>query len=61
MVGGYQVAEKWLKGRRGRRLAKNERDHFALVVVALESTIALAKSIENCIAQYGGWPLTGST
>jgi predicted helicase len=59
-VGGYQVAAKWLKDRRGTRLTKEERDRYVLILLALESTSTCVGLIETCITRHGGWPLVGS-
>jgi hypothetical protein len=42
-IGGYQVCEKWLKDRRGRKLAYDDIKHYQKVVVALGETIRLMK------------------
>ncbi len=40
-VGGYQVCEKWLKDRKGRKLAYEDIQHYQKTVVALSETIRL--------------------
>jgi predicted helicase len=55
-IGGYQVCEKWLKDRKGRRLSNNEIAHYQKIVVALAETIRLMKEIDEVIEQHGGWP-----
>jgi hypothetical protein len=55
-VGGYQVCEKWLKDRRGRKLTKSDIEHYHKIVVALSETIRLMKEIDEVIDKYGGWP-----
>jgi predicted helicase len=55
-IGGYQVCEKWLKDRRGRRLSKDDIAHYQKIVVALSETIRLMKEIDEVIEQHGGWP-----
>jgi SOS-response transcriptional repressor LexA len=55
-IGGYQVCEKWLKDRKGRRLSKNDIAHYHKIVVALSETIRLMKEIDEVIVQHGGWP-----
>lgn len=64
-IGGYQVCEKWLKDRQakggknprpGRKLAKDDIEHYQKIVVALAETIRLMKEIDEVIEQYGGWP-----
>lgn len=53
-IGGYQVCEKWLKDRRGRRLTDDDLKHYQKIVVALAETIRLMKEIDQIIP---GWPL----
>jgi hypothetical protein len=48
-IGGYQVCEKWLKDRRGRRLSFDDIRHYQKVVVALGETIRLMK--ERCLVE----------
>jgi len=55
-IGGYQVCEKWLKDRKGRRLSKDDTVHYQKIVVALDETIRLMKEIDGVIEQHGGWP-----
>jgi predicted helicase len=55
-IGGYQVCEKWLKDRKGRRLSKDDIAHYQKIVVALSETIRLMKQIDEVIEQHGGWP-----
>lgn len=55
-IGGYQVCEKWLKDRRGRKLSKEDITHYHRVVVALKETIRLMSEIDEVIEKYGGWP-----
>ena len=53
-VGGYQVCEKWLKDRRGRKLSYDDLTHYQKVVVALKETIRLMQEIDEAIP---GWPM----
>jgi len=53
-VGGYQVCEKWLKDRKGRKLSWDDVQHYQKVVVALAETIRLMEEIDAAIP---GWPL----
>jgi hypothetical protein len=53
-VGGYQVAEKWLKDRKGRKLSYDDIAHYERVVTALGRTITLMDKID---ARIPGWPL----
>jgi Type ISP C-terminal specificity domain len=52
--GGYQVCEKWLKDRKGRRLSYDDIQHYQKIVVALNETIRLMAEIDALIP---GWPL----
>ncbi len=54
MVGGYQVAEKWLKDRRGRALSHQDIEHYQQVILALSRTRELMAAIDAAIP---GWPL----
>ena len=53
-IGGYQVCEKWLKDRKGRKLSSDDIDHYQKIVVALAETIRLMREIDEIIP---GWPL----
>ena len=53
-IGGYQIAQKWLKDRKGRTLSYDERVHYQKVILALKETIGLMKEIDNLIQ---GWPV----
>jgi hypothetical protein len=55
-IGGYQVCEKWLKDRKGRKLSKNDIAHYQKIEVALAETIRLMREIDEAIEQHGGWP-----
>jgi hypothetical protein len=55
-VGGYQVCEKWLKDRKGRRLMADDVLHYHKIVTALSNTIRLMKDIDKVIDKHGGWP-----
>jgi predicted helicase len=55
-IGCYQVCEKWLKDRKGRRLSEEEIDHYQKIVVALSETIRLMQEIDVVIEERGGWP-----
>lgn len=57
-VGGYQVAHKWLKDRKGRRLSFHDLRRYQAVVAALARTIELMDEIDDLIRQHGGFPLT---
>jgi hypothetical protein len=53
-VGGYQVPDKWLKDRRGRKLSYEDIEHYQRVVVALERTMGLMAEIDERIEE---WPI----
>jgi hypothetical protein len=53
-VGGYQVCEKWLKDRRGRKLSYDDLTHYQKVIVALKETIHLMEEIDKAIPE---WPI----
>ena len=53
-IGGYQVLDKWLKDRRGRRLSFDELLHYQKIVVALKETIGLMEEIDGLIPS---WPI----
>lgn len=55
-VGGYKVAEKWLKDRKGRTLSKDDISHYERLVVAISETIRLMLDTDAVIDQRGGWP-----
>jgi predicted helicase len=55
-IGGYQVCEKWLKDRKGRKLSYDDIQHYQKIVVALNETICLMAEIDKVIDAYGGWP-----
>lgn len=56
-IGGYRVAEKWLKDRKGRSLSYDDLTHYQSVIAALVRTLQLQADIDAAIAQAGGWPL----
>ncbi|MGI5869968.1 MAG: type ISP restriction/modification enzyme [Kiritimatiellia bacterium] len=45
-IGGYQVCEKWLKDRRGRRLELDDIRAYCRIVIALGLTLALQGQID---------------
>ena len=53
-IGGYQVLDKWLKDRKGRRLTSSDIRHYQRIVVALSETRRLMREIDEAIP---GWPL----
>ncbi len=56
-VGGYQVCEKWLKDRRGRKLSFNDVEHYQKITVALGDTIKAMSAVDEIIDGHGGWPI----
>lgn len=54
-IGGYQVAEKWLKDRKGRTLTYDELTHYQRVIVALKETVRIMAEIDELITE---WPVT---
>ena len=55
-IGGYQVAHKWLKDRKGRLLTFDELQHYGRVVATLNDTIRIQAEID---VATGSWPLKG--
>lgn len=55
-IGGYQVCEKWLKDRKGRRLSKDDIVHYQKIILAISETLRLMKEIDEAIEKHGGWP-----
>lgn len=53
-IGGYQVCDKWLKDRKGRKLSYDDIQHYQKVVVALSETIRLMAEIDKIIPS---WPI----
>jgi predicted helicase len=56
-IGGYRVADKWLKDRKGRNLTFDDMDHYAKVIAALSRTIDLMREIDEVIEHFDGFPL----
>jgi Type ISP C-terminal specificity domain len=55
-IGGYQVAHKWLKDRKGRVLSEADIRHYEEVITALTATDRLMNDIDGVIQDHGGWP-----
>jgi hypothetical protein len=53
-IGGYQVANKWLKDRKGRLLTFDELQHYQRIISALAETIRLQAEIDAAIP---AWPM----
>ena len=60
-IGGYQVCEKWLKDRKGRKLSYADLETYQRIVAALAETMRLMDDIDEVIDEHGGWPLAGSS
>ena len=56
-IGGYQVCQKWMKDRKGRKLEFNDIKHYQRMVAALAETIQLMGQIDEIIDEHGGWPI----
>lgn len=56
-IGGYQVCQKWLKDRKGRRLSFDDIAQYQNIVSALAETISLMAEIDGVIDRHGGWPI----
>jgi predicted helicase len=50
-IGGYQVAEKWLKDRKGRTLSSEEVAHYCRVVTAIAETISIQESLDDLFSE----------
>ncbi len=46
-IGGYQVAEKWLKERKGRTLSSEEIATYAKIITAISQTIKIQESLDD--------------
>ncbi len=53
-IGGYQPLEKWLKDRKGRKLATEDVQHYLRVIIALRETRRIMAEIDSIIP---AWPL----
>ena len=56
-IGGYQVAEKWLKDRKGRTLSYADIEHYQRTLAVLDETGYLMERVDEAIEEHGGWPL----
>lgn len=56
-IGGYRVAEKWLKDRKGRQLSFEDLMHYHEVIAALARTLELQAALDAAVGAHGGWPL----
>jgi len=53
-IGGYQVCQKWLKDRKGRKLSYDDLVHYQKIVVAIKETKRLMAEIDQVIPS---WPI----
>jgi len=53
-IGGYQVCDKWLKDRKGRKLGHDDIEHYQRIVVALKETMKIMEEIDEVIPS---WPI----
>jgi predicted helicase len=53
-IGGYQVAEKWLKDRKTKELSSEEVSHYTRVVTAISETINIQQSLDALFAEVEG-------
>ncbi|MCY4465980.1 MAG: N-6 DNA methylase [Chloroflexi bacterium] len=51
-IGGYRVADKWLKDRRGRKLAYEDLKHYQKIIVALSETRRIMSEIDAAIPRF---------
>jgi hypothetical protein len=56
-IGGYQVLQKWLKDRKGRKLNIDEMQKYPQIVSALLQTIELMQRIDEIIEENSGFPI----
>jgi hypothetical protein len=55
-IGAYQVCEKWLKDRRGRKLTPQDVQHYRRILTSVASTIGLMAKVDDVVEKHGGWP-----
>jgi hypothetical protein len=60
-IGGYQVCQKWLKDRRGRKLSDDELTHYLHTIAALTGTTYVMREIDEVIEEQGGFPLSADS
>jgi predicted helicase len=54
-IGGYQIAQKWLKDRKGRQLTYDDLTHYQRIISALAKTLRIQDEIDRVI---GKWPMS---
>ena len=57
-IGGYQVCQKWLKDRKGRKLSDAEIEQYQKIVAILAETTRIMREIDRTVEEYGGWPIS---
>jgi len=57
-IGGYQVCQKWLKDRLGRKLGDDEIMEYRQIIEILRETIQIMRQIDGVIEQYSGFPFS---
>lgn len=50
-IGGFQVADKWLKDRKGRILSSEEVAHYTRVATAIQETINIQRSLDDLFTE----------
>ena len=51
-IGGYQPAQKWLKDRKGRKLANDDIEHYQKIIVALTETDRVMKEVDEVTKEW---------
>jgi len=46
-IGGYQPAQKWLKGRKNRNLTNDDIEHYQKMIMALTETTKIMRKIDK--------------
>ena len=54
-IGGYIPAQKWLKTRKGKKLAYNEIMTYKMIIENIKKTIEIQCKIDQYIKNIGGW------
>ncbi len=55
-IGGYRVAEKWLKDRKSRLLSYDDLTHYQNIIAALNRTLHLQLNLDEAIEAAGVGP-----
>lgn len=56
-IGGYQICNKYLKDRKGRKLSKDEISHYINTIDVIDATMATMQEIDATIERHGGFPI----